>query len=60
MKSAERDDIMKVGTDTKKQTPTGKNQREKDGFFRKAGGVIGSAVAVGFAIIKVLPKLSNK
>lgn len=51
---------MKVGTDTKKQTPIGKNQREKDGFFRKAGGVISSAVAVGFAIVKVLPKLSNK
>ena len=51
---------MKVGTDTKKQTPTGKNQREKDGFFRKAGKFIGSAAAVGFAVVKILPKLSKK
>lgn len=51
---------MRIGTDTKNQAVTGKNQREKDGFFRKVGGVIGSAVAVGFAIVKVLPKLSNK
>lgn len=51
---------MKAGTDTKKQVPTGKNQREKDGFFRRVGGVIGSAAAVGFAVVKVLPKLSKK